>query len=174
MAVAYGRLLYTVFQDPGYIPQRRPGRGVEEKAPSIHEQATFTRSCASTTVADEQELTTLDYEGILKREAVPPSGIEEFWLRDVFVCDGNGLPLWCPTCRNWKPDRSHHSSDVGRCVTKMDHFCPWVGGMVGENGFKFFMQFTLYATIFSVYVLVVLANFVAESEHKVSFYEELR
>lgn len=46
----------------------------------------------------------------------------------------------------------------------MDHFCPWVGGVVGENGHKFFVQFTTYTTIFTAYVLVVMAIFVAESK----------
>jgi palmitoyltransferase len=46
----------------------------------------------------------------------------------------------------------------------MDHFCPWVGGVVGENGHKFFVQFTTYTTIYTAYILVVMAIFVAESE----------
>lgn len=51
--------------------------------------------------------------------------LEEFWKRDVFVCMNDGKPKWCSDCAVWKTDRTHHCSDIGRCVKKMDHFCPW-------------------------------------------------
>lgn len=70
---------------------------------------------------------------------VPPDtdpnspGLEAFYSRDVFACEIDGRPKWCSECRQWKPDRAHHSSELGRCVRKMDHMCPWVGGMVSET-----------------------------------------
>lgn len=170
MAVAYFRLLLTVFRDPGYIDQRDI-RAPGDRAETRH-QATATRSCAPTHLPEkefEQDgdgPLTLNYEAIMSGQVSPPEGIEGFYNRDVFVCDANGLPLFCGVCCNWKPDRSHHSSDVGRCVMKMDHFCSWVGGMVGENGFKFFAQFNVYGNIFSAYTLAVMAYFVAESQRK--------
>lgn len=70
----------------------------------------------------------------LRSERDPDSpGLEEFYRRDVFVCENDGLPRFCSECRAWKPDRAHHSSELNRCVYKMDHFCPWVGGIVSEN-----------------------------------------
>ena len=60
-------------------------------------------------------------------------GLEQFYHKDVFVCESDGRPKWCSECCNWKPDRAHHSSEVNRCVYRMDHYCPWVGGMIGEN-----------------------------------------
>ncbi|POR35060.1 Palmitoyltransferase [Tolypocladium paradoxum] len=81
---------------------------------------------------------------------VPPDqnpdspGLEAFYSKDVFVCEADGRPKWCSECRQWKPDRAHHSSELDRCVRKMDHVCPWVGGMVAETSFNFFFQFTLY------------------------------
>nr|XP_036580870.1 palmitoyltransferase pfa5 [Colletotrichum truncatum]KAF6788942.1 palmitoyltransferase pfa5 [Colletotrichum truncatum] len=84
-------------------------------------------------------------------------GLEEFYSRDVFVCESDGRPKWCSECRNWKPDRAHHSSEVGRCVRKMDHYCPWVGGMVSETSFKFFAQFTFYCTLYCTISLATAA-----------------
>lgn len=168
MAVCYLRLLLIVSFDPGYIPQTLASAESIEKPPYPFETRKVVRSCTSTTVVEGQGLIRLDYDSIIKRQIPPPPGIEDFYQKDAFVCDRYGLPLWCPTCCNWKPDRSHHSSDIGRCVSKMDHFCPWVGGMVGENGYKFFVQFTLYATLFSGFTLVVMALYVAEAEQKVS------
>lgn len=72
------------------------------------------------------------YGGV--RDDNPDSpGLEQFYSRHVFVCQSDGRPKWCNYCRNWKPDRAHHSSELERCVYRMDHFCPWVGGMVAEN-----------------------------------------
>lgn len=164
MAVSYFRLLYIVTFNPGLTEQRHPPRDPHQKAPDSHEKTVTTRSCARTTIADYQEPIGLDHEGILKGRVPPPPGIDHYYTKDVFQCDSNGLPLWCQACSNWKPDRSHHCSDIGRCCLKMDHFCPWVGGVVGENGHKFFVQFTTYASIYTAYMLVVMAIFVAESE----------
>lgn len=60
-------------------------------------------------------------------------GLESFFGKEVFVCDPDGRPKWCSYCRQWKPDRAHHSRELDCCVRKMDHFCPWVGGMVSET-----------------------------------------
>ncbi|KAK1730171.1 hypothetical protein CaCOL14_007936 [Colletotrichum acutatum] len=80
-------------------------------------------------------------------------GLEGFYSKDIFVCESDGRPKWCSECRNWKPDRAHHSSEVERCVRKMDHYCPWVGGMVSETSFKFFAQFTFYCTCYCAVAL---------------------
>lgn len=60
-------------------------------------------------------------------------GLEAFYSKDVFVCESDGMPKWCSECRSWKPDRAHHSSEYGRCVYKMDHVCPWMGGIISET-----------------------------------------
>ena len=97
-------------------------------------------------------------------EADPAPGLDEYWRKDVFVCDSRGLPIWCSECNCWKPDRTHHNQDVGQCTQKMDHFCPWVGGVVGERSYKFFVQFNFYSFLLSGYVTGVLAYFVAEDK----------
>lgn len=95
-------------------------------------------------------------------ETEPAPGLEDFWQRDVFVCDSRGLPIWCAQCNNWKPDRAHHNQDVDRCTMKMDHFCPWVGGVVGERSYKFFVQFNFYSLLLCAYTTGIFAFFVAE------------
>jgi palmitoyltransferase len=60
-------------------------------------------------------------------------GLEDFYTKDAFICEDDGRPKWCSECCNWKPDRAHHSSEINRCVIRMDHYCPWVGGIIGEN-----------------------------------------
>ena len=95
------------------------------------------------------------------------SYLRNFYTTDAFTCEGDGRPVWCSTCLNYKPDSewfllhvsfnkllfalcsrdgqpvfsehtcftanadpisfsgAHHCREVGRCVRKMDHFCPW-------------------------------------------------
>ncbi|KAJ4417191.1 Palmitoyltransferase pfa5 [Gnomoniopsis sp. IMI 355080] len=78
----------------------------------------------------------------------PKLSLEAFYTRDVFTCRSDGLPIWCSDCQNWKPERAHHSGEIQRCVKKMDHYCPWAGGMIGETSFKFFIQFVSYTSMY--------------------------
>lgn len=92
---------------------------------------------------------------------------KQFDRYDAYTCDYDGLPRWCHDCHNFKPDRTHHSSDLGRCVRRMDHFCPYAGGMISERSHKFFIQFLFYAAVYTGYVLIVMAVFLADRIHKV-------
>lgn len=186
-ATTWLRLFFVVHKDPGYVPQGLPNPPGTRTRFEEEPQNTFMMPCAKTTVKEDksprpegsrggpekpnkpplgQMFTVLDQEAIFKGESPPPPGLEYYYSKDVFQCDSNGLPIWCSVCCNWKPDRSHHCSDVGRCVMKLDHFCPWVGGVVAENNFKFFIQFNAFTMLYTLYVLIVMAYFVAETEHK--------
>ena len=46
----------------------------------------------------------------------------------------------------------------------MDHFCPWVGGLVGEKSYKFFVQFNFYSAVLSAYTMSAFAYFVAQKK----------
>lgn len=87
----------------------------------------------------------------------PKLRLESFYTRDVYACRSDGLPIWCSECQNWKPDRVHHSGEIQRCVKKMDHYCPWAGGMIGETSFKFFIQFATYAACYGIVCLSAAA-----------------
>lgn len=45
----------------------------------------------------------------------------------------------------------------------MDHFCPWAGGIVSETNFKYFVQFVIYAAIYCLFVLVVMAYYLSKA-----------
>jgi palmitoyltransferase len=94
---------------------------------------------------------------------------KHFDLLDAYICDYKGAPLWCETCHNWKPDRAHHSSQLGRCIRRMDHYCPYAGGIVSETSHKFFVQFLFYGFLYTGYVLIVMAVFLAERSKHVCF-----
>lgn len=128
---SYIRTLWTVKTSPGYVPLHPTSRGARvlqnrqarrRRSPS----AAFSRRYGADD--DEAEI------GYSMPDHSPDSpGLEAFYSRDVFVCESDGRPKWCHDCGQWKPDRASHSREIDRCVRKMDHFCPWVGGMVAEN-----------------------------------------
>ncbi|CAK7272478.1 Palmitoyltransferase pfa5 [Sporothrix epigloea] len=93
-------------------------------------------------------------------------GLEHSYTKDVFECTADGRPVWCMPCGTWKPDRAHHCSEINRCVYKMDHYCPWVGGIVSETTFKYFLQFTLYATIFCGLTIGTTGNALWQSRQR--------
>lgn len=87
---------------------------------------------------------------------------------DAYICDYEGMPLWCDKCHNFKPDRTHHCKELGRCVRKMDHYCPWAGGIIAESTHKFFLQFVFFAALYTAYVWIVVAAFLGERISRVS------
>lgn len=146
--------MLTIVTQPGYT-DRIPRANTPT---SKKEQSTGSMfACATTTVVKEATHPVLNRTGILQGEIPPPPGVEHFISKDVFICDPQGLPLFCDICNNWKYDRTHHCSEVNRCVRRMDHFCPWVGGIVSESSIKFFLQFLFYASIWGIYCLGFVA-----------------
>ncbi|EXJ92713.1 hypothetical protein A1O3_01265 [Capronia epimyces CBS 606.96] len=152
-----GRLLQTILTRPGFVP-RGPQWNIEK------EKSTGRARSAS---RKEEALEHSSTEGYTPRHLRRHRRDEEFptqdfWHKDVFACGWDGRPPFCSTCYNYKPDRAHHCSELGRCVLKMDHFCPWVGGIVSETSFKYFIQFTFWAALFCLDTLVVVAYYFAK------------
>lgn len=54
---------------------------------------------------------------------------------------------FCHNCNNWKPERAHHCSVSGKCIAKMDHYCPWLGNAIGCHNIKSFYLFCFYQTL---------------------------
>lgn len=100
----------------------------------------------------------------LEKKEITTSWLGEY---DAYICDYEGMPLWCDKCHNWKPDRAHHCKELGRCVRKMDHYCPWAGGIIAETTHKFFLQFVVFTALYTAYVWIVTAVFLADRISKV-------
>ncbi|RDL41585.1 uncharacterized protein BP5553_01564 [Venustampulla echinocandica] len=149
MATFFLRLYASTIYEPPYVPlgpaavQERRDRSEKAKPPS-----------------EEDGLGMGEYNGVNAKDNLDSPGLELFYTKDIFVCEPDGKPIWCQYCANWKPDRTHHDSSSGRCIARMDHFCPWVGGPVGENNFKFFIQFTFWTAMYCLHLMVVMAFFV--------------
>lgn len=44
-----------------------------------------------------------------------------------------------------------------RCISRMDHFCPWMNNAIGAKNQKNFLLFLIYTDIVSAYMYVVVA-----------------
>ncbi|ETW81424.1 hypothetical protein HETIRDRAFT_318448 [Heterobasidion irregulare TC 32-1] len=63
---------------------------------------------------------------------------------------------WCRVCWAPKHERTHHCSQCGRCVLKMDHHCPWIGGKcIGHRTYPSFLHFLFSITLLSVYIAAI-------------------
>lgn len=126
MAVCFFRLVYITIFEPPYVPlgPRALRERTKDRAES---KASSDKSGIGGPEYNTGASMTLETSGIVAGSDNDPDspGLELFYTKDVFVCDMDGKPKWCTQCANWKPDRAHHSKDCGRCIRKMDHFCPW-------------------------------------------------
>lgn len=131
----YIRLLYNVIWNPGLLPRNSPPAQTSQSTDRPHSSRRNShgrrRSHGQARPTEKSEGAGPDVEQGLECNAGPPAfqidpaGLENFYTKDIFVCQPDGRPLYCSTCCHYKPDRAHHCREVDRCVRKMDHFCPW-------------------------------------------------
>jgi palmitoyltransferase len=136
MSVAYFRVLQSVAMNPGFVP--RPGEGEKNQKKAARKRQRRLDNIRSNGVDGVQEekvdvpyarsQASPESQDTDQEWTGPAPGLEFYYQRDIFECEKDGRPRWCSTCHIWKPDRVHHSSELGKCVFKMDHFCPWYAG----------------------------------------------
>jgi palmitoyltransferase len=161
LLVSYARLVSTILLNPGVVP-RGPQWYVErEQRRKVEKRGT------EKTVEEDTD----SGQGVSAKGTLPDAEsyrVQDFWLKDVFVCQWDGRPRFCSHCYNYKVDRVHHCSELNRCVYKMDHFCPWVGGVVSETSFKFFIQFTFWTGVFCFFNVVHISYFLRQRQRHFS------
>lgn len=165
--ICFGRMIQTIFTNPGLVP-RGPQYYVEKErarrrgsdSHDNNKEGGLEYGFAAQSTPDNSPRTQSNESDIRP---------DEFWHKDVFICGWDGRPPFCSTCYNYKPDRAHHCSELGRCVVKMDHFCPWVGGIVSETSFKFFIQFTGWGAVYCFSPLIYMAYFFAKRRREEDF-----
>lgn len=63
----------------------------------------------------------------------------------------------CGRCDGYKPPMSHHDRISNRCISRMDHFCPWMNNAIGAKNQKDFFLFLIYTDLASIYMYIILA-----------------
>ncbi|KAK4945558.1 Palmitoyltransferase pfa5 [Elasticomyces elasticus] len=163
MIACFIRLIQTITINPGLVP-RGPQYFLEKERKKQRLSQSQTHKEEALEYGSTEGYTPRQLRGDQTEKGYPA---QDFWHKDVFVCGWDGRPPFCSTCYNYKPDRAHHCSELGRCVLKMDHFCPWVGGIVSETSFKYFIQFTGWAAVYTLCTLVFVAYYFAKRQSEV-------
>jgi len=70
----------------------------------------------------------------------------------------------CGRCDGYKPPMSHHDRISNRCISRMDHFCPWMNNAIGAKNQKNFFLFLIYTDAASVAMYVILALHLVDCE----------
>lgn len=133
-------MLWTIYRHPGFIEQN-----------SRNHAATFS-----------DDKTKQASTKMVRRLSFPAPTLDDILSKDIFVCQPDGTPRWCSTCKIWRPDRSRHCREKDRCVLKLDHFCPWVGGIVSEQSMKYFILFNAYTFIYTIFDWILAAVCIAQ------------
>lgn len=96
---------------------------------------------------------------------IPKGNFNEDNIRNSGYAAGD-VVVRCTKCECIKLHRAHHCSTCQRCIRKMDHHCPWINNCVGEYNQKFFMLFTFYIMMISIYSLILAAQYVFSCSDK--------
>lgn len=76
-----------------------------------------------------------------------------------FFCDKDGFPFWCTECQSLKAPRTTHLRDMKHCVLRFDHYCVWVGTVIGRDNYRPFLKFVLYVDCLFLMALIFLARY---------------
>ncbi|KAM0701296.1 hypothetical protein Q7P35_011657 [Cladosporium inversicolor] len=134
----------TIYRHPGYVE-----RGSNMHATTLEDKNT--KKCSPK---------------MLERLSFPAPTLDDILSKDIFVCEPDGTPKWCSTCSIWRPDRSRHCREKDRCVLKLDHFCPWVGGIVSEQSMKHFILFNSYTFLHTTFDWILAAVCIAQRDRQ--------
>ena len=70
--------------------------------------------------------------------------------------------VMCGMCDGYKPPFAHHDRMSGRCISRMDHFCPWTNNAIGAKNQKSFILFVTYTNIASwIFCLILYINWMS-------------
>jgi len=113
------------FTNPGYIP--RPDRLTKQELKALEE--------GNMTFVTPNEFELMD--------------------REFMVCEPDGSPKYCTTCRIYRPERTSHCPEKGRCVSKYDHYCPMLSSPTGIGNYKYYVNFLFCAHLLVSYLVAM-------------------
>ncbi|CAN3361522.1 hypothetical protein DICA1_D04258 [Diutina catenulata] len=81
----------------------------------------------------------------------------------LFVCDENGYPYYESSAETITVARSFYCKRLSHQVLKYDHYCVWIGSVIGESNYLFFLKFMQWYLWVFVLVLIFTARYSSSS-----------
>ena len=78
--------------------------------------------------------------------------LSELYTNEFSICKRNGDMKYCSTCQIYRPTRTSHCQETGRCVAKFDHYCLVLSSAIGVRNYKYYVQFLLYTSLLTLYL----------------------
>ncbi|CAG9316835.1 unnamed protein product [Blepharisma stoltei] len=87
-------------------------------------------------------LTTTTEPGIIPKKPVWEviGTVPEEFTEAVLISQPNRGYKYCPTCKIYRPPRSHHCKNCGNCVEDFDHHCRFLDNCIGKRNYRWFMS----------------------------------
>ena len=116
LATTFLRLIYTVTTNPGYVPRGARWYANKEKEQGFRSSPKKRRRDSkyrTEKTIGAPEINEGAYSNLTYVDGPPieefsgseeTSNLREFYVKDAFICEGDGRPVWCSTCLNFKPD----------------------------------------------------------------------
>jgi palmitoyltransferase len=87
-----------------------------------------------------------EVKSLLMYRSKTTENLKQFWGRH------------CDRCNDIKPARTHHCQACNRCVFRMDHHCPWVNNCLGNENLRYFLLFTTYLMLGSLWYALTIVS----------------
>jgi hypothetical protein len=153
--VSYMRVLFT---SPGFVPDTWHSKRGE---------IVMKEYCEEKIVSNEKGM----FSSLLTNRKLTPS----YFFDPDFVRFLNEKDYrFCIVCAKFKPERSHHCRQTGKCVLKMDHFCNWLSNCIGYKNYKFFLVFILYSSTLLSQGIILLFITITYTEHFINSIRDYR
>ncbi|ODV95274.1 hypothetical protein PACTADRAFT_50020 [Pachysolen tannophilus NRRL Y-2460] len=81
---------------------------------------------------------------------------------DFFICNFQGLPFWCSKCNSLKLMRSHHYNGCNACIKRFDHYCIWIGAVIGSDNYKFFISILIWFLIYFIFTVASVSAYASD------------
>lgn len=85
---------------------------------------------------------------------------------DIFFCDQYGYPYYCSQTQSIALPRTFYSKDLRYNTLKYDHYCVWIGTVVGRDNYVFFCKFIGWFLSFFLVTLVFLVRYTPSNAHR--------
>jgi DHHC palmitoyltransferase len=82
-------------------------------------------------------------------------GLKQLASKEIIACELSGAPKYCQTCQIYRPMRTSHCRETGRCVAKFDHYCPLLSSAIGAGNYKYYLHFLVYMCLLAIYLQIM-------------------